>query len=139
MKFCSKCGHANADGAVFCGGCGAPAAAPAQSMQAAPAQAAPPPIANKSPLWLVLNIICLVLFFPGSLVFNAIGIALAAVANSRYKAGDYGGSLSRTGNAKVMFILGLVFGVLGFAAFGVLGYYHVLDSWIPVSWLTPLV
>ena len=118
MKYCSKCGHANADNAVFCGGCGAPASTPAGGY-GVPATVAHPaanvPAANKSGLWLLMNTLCLVLFFPGSLIFNAIGIALATAANSRYKAGDYSRSIAgaKSGNKNTAwkyFIGGLLFG-----------------------------
>lgn len=75
-----------------------------------------PPVKNSSTLWLVLNIVSLVLCCPGSLVFNVIGVILAAMGNSAFKAGDYAGSIARNRTAMVMFILGLVFGLAGIIA-----------------------
>ncbi len=51
MKYCSKCGNANSDEAVFCSGCGSPLEQAPAAPQPAPApEPAPEPVAYTAPV-----------------------------------------------------------------------------------------
>ncbi len=162
MKYCSKCGSANPEDAVFCAQCGtsmaqapqapeapqpAPApevpapeaAAPADSVyntnagsyftdSAAPSQpvqsgsvysAAPTaaaPAKNPNTLWLILNIVATLCC---CLPVGVAGIVFAALGTGSYNKGDYADSDKKANIAKILFIVGVVVGiitiVIGFA------------------------
>ena len=85
---------------------------------AAPAATSPK---NSSMLWLILNIVGIVLFCPGSFVFSAIGIVLAAMAGSDFKKGNIVDSRKKNGIAMILFFVGLVFGIISIIMAYVMG------------------
>ena len=138
MKFCAKCGNANTDEAVFCASCGTPMeqapAAPQASepvvsvpvtptysapAYSAPMAAAPEEVKNTSTLWLILNIVVTVLCCGG--LFSILGIVFAAMGMGAYKKGDYEEMKKKSKLSMIMFIVGLVLGlislVIGIIAF----------------------
>lgn len=141
MKYCSKCGNANTDEAVFCAGCGSPleqaptvaqsapapepvtytAPAPQQPVYTAPAYdssaysapAAPAgEVKNKATLWLILNIVITVLCCPFSFIFSVIGIIMAGMGMSSFNKGDYDDMNKKSKLSMIMFIIGLAVGLL---------------------------
>ena len=156
MKYCSKCGSANPEDAVFCAQCGtsmaqapqapeAPQPAPApeapaptesvyntnagsyftdNAAQPQPAQsgsvysAAPAaaPAKNPNTLWLILNIVATLCC---CLPVGVAGIVFAALGTGSYNKGDYADSDKKANIAKILFIVGVVVGiitiVIGFA------------------------
>lgn len=134
MKKCEKCGLENSDDSIFCAGCGATleaAAAPQQPIQpetpaaayAYSAPAAPAPAEkNIATLWLILNIVLTVLCC-GNLL-GIIGIIFAAMGMGSFNKGNYEDMKAKTKTAKILFIVGIVLGVIGLIlliALGVVG------------------
>lgn len=145
MKYCPQCGQPNPDDAAFCGSCGN-RLAPAQARQSAYQQPAPPPTAyapaspaqpqyayqqnayatpaqpkDGSMMWLILNIASVLLFCPGSFLFSAIGIVLSAMARGDAKKGDWAAYKKKNTMSMVLFLVGILFGILGIIGFFFLG------------------
>lgn len=119
MKRCSKCGAENADESVFCAGCGASLdqysqqqAAPSPSPFDAPAYTAPavPVEKNTATLWLILNICLTVLC--GCNILGIIGLIFAAIGMGSYNKGDYEDMRKKTKISKILFIVGIIVGVI---------------------------
>ncbi len=141
MKTCNKCGNSNADEAVFCASCGAPLdqapqAAPEQPAYTAPAYETPaysapaasavPAEKNKATLWLILNIVLTVLCCGN--IFGIIGIVFAAIGSGSYKKGDYEDMNKKVKISMIMFIVGIVLGLIGL----VVGIFSGLLSFLPL-------
>ena len=119
MKICNACGATNQDGAVFCAGCGQQL-----PMDQAPVYAEPAPAVqgkNPSTLWLVLNIVLTVLCCGACVptITGIIGIIMAALGGSAFNKGDIEGCKGKVKVAKIMFIIGLIFAIIG-AILGIL-------------------
>lgn len=120
MSFCPKCGYQNADNAIYCGRCGSaqsghggmPSSSPTVVVVGNQTQQAP--VSNPGTIWLWLNII-LTLFCCS--ILSIIGIIFSAMSISKYNNGLYNESRSNASTAKVMFIIGLILGVLTFIGF----------------------
>lgn len=135
MKYCAKCGNANADEAVFCASCGSPLEQAPAAPEAAPApesapelvpESAPEPSAYSAPtydatpaapaekntatLWLILNIVLTVLCC-GNL-FGIIGIIFAAIGMGSHGKGNYEDMKKKAKISMIMFIVGIVLGII---------------------------
>lgn len=126
MKTCANCGRGNADGAVFCQGCGATleqakaagaaaGAVQAYSNPAAGAVQAGAAEQNKALVWLILNIAATLLCCCANL-FGILGIIFAAVGMSSYKKGNYEDMRKKSKLAMIMFIIAAVGLVIGWVA-----------------------
>jgi uncharacterized membrane protein len=80
MAFCGKCGLAIADGAAFCGSCGAPAGAPPVS---APAGTPPPPPAATQSGQMSSNVAGLLAYILG-LITGIIFLVIEPYKNDRF-------------------------------------------------------
>ena len=116
MKTCNNCGTVNQDESTFCSVCG-------QQLPEAPAPvyANPAPAVqekNPSTLWLVLNIVLTVLCCGACVptITGIIGIIMAALGGSAFNKGDIEGCKGKVKVAKIMFIIGMVFAVIGLIA-----------------------
>lgn len=135
MKYCAKCGNTNTDEAVFCASCGSPmeqAPAAPQAAPEAPAYTAPaydasaysaPAAAvtetkNTATLWLILNIVVTVLCCGG--LFSILGIIFAAIGMGSFKKGDYEDMKKKSKLSMIMFIIGLLLGLIFMVIFGIL-------------------
>jgi succinate dehydrogenase/fumarate reductase cytochrome b subunit len=148
MKYCSKCGNANADESVFCSSCGTPmeqapaapaapqsvpapepasysAPAPQQSAYTAPSYdnysaptAAVTETKNSATLWLILNIVATVLCCAG--LFGILGIVFAAMGMGSFNKGDYEEMQKKSKLSMIMFIIGMVLGVISLIVIGIL-------------------
>lgn len=112
MKYCQRCGFQNDDSAGFCSRCGNSLAASAGNstvvVVGGSGQQAPVG-SNPGTLWMVLNIVLTLLCCS---VLSIIGIIFGAMAMSKFNNGVYAEAKSNANVSKILFIIGLILGVL---------------------------
>ncbi len=87
--------------------------APAYDSSAYTAPAAPvEEQKNPATLWLILNIVATLVCCPGSFIFSVIGIILAGMGSSSFKKGDLEDAAKKSKTSMIMFIIGVVVGLL---------------------------